>query len=380
MNFSEDPINTIENLVAKNRTKSVSLYLVVIVSISILLACLPFIKIDISSQSRGIIRAQNEDAPIISLVSGKVIYHNLFNNQIVYKGDTLLIVTTAQIHHQKLLNDSLREHVQEHIDDLTNLLKGEIGSIKTNDVKTKYQDYIATKKTLIRKADQAKRIYNRNKGLYKKKVISKQLYESYLYDLNAARDEIKAWKNRNIANWTSTKHSLEERLTNLKTQKEQLDTQISDYHITASTSGTLTQVFNLESGSNVVSNQSIGIISPNTNLIVETSVSPKDIGLLKINQKVTYQFDAFNYNQWGMLNGKILDIDKNITRQNNTAFFKVRCSLDHRDLQLKNGYKAYVDKGMTLTARFFLVRRSLFDLLFDKVDDWLNPKLIEVPN
>jgi hypothetical protein len=31
---------------------------------------------------------------------------------------------------------------------------------------------------------------------------------------------------------------------------------------------------------------------------------------------------------------------------------------------------------MTLTTRYIITRRSLFDLLFDKIDDWLNPKQI----
>lgn len=45
-------------------------------------------------------------------------------------------------------------------------------------------------------------------------------------------------------------------------------------------------------------------------------------------------------------------------------------------MQLKSGYKTKVSKGMTLTARYIITRRSLFELLFDKVDDWLNPKQI----
>lgn len=45
-------------------------------------------------------------------------------------------------------------------------------------------------------------------------------------------------------------------------------------------------------------------------------------------------------------------------------------------MQLKSGYATQVSKGMTLTAKFKIANRSLYDLLFDKVDDWLNPKII----
>jgi HlyD family secretion protein len=56
--------------------------------------------------------------------------------------------------------------------------------------------------------------------------------------------------------------------------------------------------------------------------------------------------------------------------------FKVKCSLDVDHLKLKNGYKGYLKKGMNFTARFSVAERSLYQLLFDKVDDWINPNLI----
>jgi len=100
--------------------------------------------------------------------------------------------------------------------------------------------------------------------------------------------------------------------------------------------------------------------------IIESTVSPNDIGLIKRNQKVKFQLDAFNYNQWGMITGEVIDIDRNITLQDNQAYLKVRCALDIKELKLKSGYKSEVSKGMTLTTRFIISRRSLYDLLFEK--------------
>ena len=74
MNFSSDPINTLENLIAKNKTKSLSIYLVVVIAIATFIGLLPIIKIDISSQSRGIIRSKIDNVPVTSAVSGKFVY------------------------------------------------------------------------------------------------------------------------------------------------------------------------------------------------------------------------------------------------------------------------------------------------------------------
>ena len=107
---------------------------------------------------------------------------------------------------------------------------------------------------------------------------------------------------------------------------------------------------------------------------MECYISPSDIGLVRKEQSVKFQIDAYNYNQWGLASGKVIDIDQNITMDRDNYFFKVRCLMDRDFLTLKNGYKGDISKGMTLTARFLIANRSIWQLLYDKVDNWLNPK------
>ena len=79
MNFSSDPIHNLENLSAKNKTKSISIYLIVVLVLIGFLACLPIIEVDISSQSRGIIRPRAENVLLSPVVSGKIITAKLKN-------------------------------------------------------------------------------------------------------------------------------------------------------------------------------------------------------------------------------------------------------------------------------------------------------------
>ena len=74
-----------------------------------------------------------------------------------------------------------------------------------------------------------------------------------------------------------------------------------------------------------------------------------------------------------MATGKIVDIGKDIELINETPIFKIRCKVDQKYLTLKNNFKGNIKKGMTFNARFKLTERTLFQLLYDKVDDWLNP-------
>ena len=119
MTFSEDPINTLENLISKNKTKSISIYLVLVLAILIFLVLLPVIKIDISSQSRGIVRSTTDNVPVTSLVNGKVTFVNLKNNSIVQKSDTLVQITQENLDTEKATNQELLIDLQDRIRDLS---------------------------------------------------------------------------------------------------------------------------------------------------------------------------------------------------------------------------------------------------------------------
>jgi hypothetical protein len=86
-----------------------------------------------------------------------------------------------------------------------------------------------------------------------------------------------------------------------------------------------------------------------------------------------FQVDAFDYNYFGILKGRVIFIDNDYTVEGNEPVFKVRCSFDSRPFHLKNGFSAVLKKGMSFQSRFIIGRRSLWQLMFDKLDDWLNP-------
>jgi HlyD family secretion protein len=141
MNFSSDPINNLENLHAKNKTKSISIYLVVILSLLLFLTLLPVIKIDISSQSRGIVRTTTDNVPVTSLVNGKVTFVNLKNNSVVQIGDTLVQLTQENLDTEKATNQEVSSTVQDQVHDLSLVVLGKSNTLKM--ANNKIQTYIA---------------------------------------------------------------------------------------------------------------------------------------------------------------------------------------------------------------------------------------------
>ena len=376
MNFSSDPINNIENLIAKNKTKSISIYFVIVLCIITALALLPIIEIDISSQSRGIIKSYKDNVPLTTIVSGKIVWQNLKNNQSVIKGDTLIKISKETLETDKFIQDTLSNTTKSVLSDITNVLKGNYSTLRTANIREDYNKYASKRLELQSKVSQATINYNRNKILFDKDVIAKMEYEKFVFELQFAKQALSSYDKTQKSAWENQRRELTERINTINGSIKKISVDSRNYFVLAPTSGTIENFSGLQSGSFINSSQPIATISPNDNLIIESNVSPNDIGLIRKNQVVKFQIDAFNYNQWGLLEGKVIEIDRNITINEQQSFFKVKCKLNSKTLTLKSGYKTQVTKGMTLTTRYIITRRSLFDLLFDKVDDWLNPKII----
>jgi HlyD family secretion protein len=375
MNFSSDPINTLEKLTHKNKTKSISIYLVIVVALVVFISSLPLVKIDISSQSRGIIRSTTDNVPLTSLVNGKVVSVHLKNNRLVHKGDTLVQLTQESLNTEKSTNESLAVDLQNRISDLARIVTGSNALLTTPELQQEWNSYNSRKNELESKIAQAKIVYDRYKQLFDKGIIARAEFEKYSFDYTYSQQSLSSLIKSQKSVWQNQKRDLENQLKNLKGTLNKINVESKNYVIIAPISGTIENFSGIQVGSFLNASQPIATISATDKLIVESSVSPSDIGLIHKNQKVKFQIDAFNYNQWGLLEGKVIDIDHNITIQGEQAFFKVRSVLNKTELQLKSGYKTKVSKGMTLTTRYILTSRSLFDLLFDKMDDWLNPKI-----
>ncbi|WP_291286988.1 HlyD family efflux transporter periplasmic adaptor subunit [Flavobacterium sp.] len=379
MNFSSDPINTLENLIAKNKTKSFSIYFIILLFIIAFVVLLPIIKVDISSQSRGIIRSKTDNVPISTIVNGRVNWVGLKNNVFVKKGDTLLKISKENLESDRKTQDTLSESVAALLKDVSNLLHNKTSHLSTAAAREDVLKFQFGKNELQSKISQAQINHDRNKILYDKEIIAKADFEKLQYELRLSKQALQSFISQQKLTWENQKRDLEDRLKNLNGTVAKIKAESNNYVVLAPVSGTIENYSGIQKGSFLNASQAIATISPADHLIVESSVSPNDIGLIKKNQVVKFQLDAFNYNQWGMLKGKVIDIDRNITLQGEQAFFKVRCALDTRTLRLQSGYTTNVSKGMTLTTRYLITRRSLFDLLFDKIDDWLNPKQISDP-
>jgi multidrug resistance efflux pump len=367
--------NTVECYHARIHTRSKVIYGLLLAFVLLVVVSLPLVYVDISSQSRGIIRSPYENTTIQSALYGEVVRFELCENKKVNAGDTLIVLNNKKLNEQlSLLSDKINENVRFK-NDIENLLINK-SSLSTPKYKGEYLRYKAKLNELEVNVNYLKKELNVQKSLYEQHVISqyeylqsKNLYEKSNEQLRAVQQDFRS-------GWLVEKTRLEIETTEYQSNIEQLRNELRQYVITAPSTGTLVQVAGIQKGNFISPGQSLAIISTDDSLLAECFISPADIGYVNVGQTVKFQFDAFNYRDWGMVQGSVDEVLQDVVLIEKQPMFRVRCKLDSKKLQLKSGYQGTVKKGLTFTARFHLNRRSLSQLLFDKVDNWLNPKLL----
>lgn len=371
----------LETYLPKVNVKSQLIYASILLFVLSVFVALPFIYVDINVASPGVIRTLSEKTELKSLVSGRITKMDVSENQMVKAGEVLYAIATEELDNKLALSVFDERENNQKIADLITLLNVEKNNLFANFPTSTgvYTQQLNLFRSQIQENLFAqKKIDNElssDRSLYHEKVISKRELNSKEYELIKLRAEYESLFQRQKSQWQADLNEYRLQAEQKKTEKKQVFQQKQFYEIKAPVSGNIQAVVGKYEGSYVQTGESLGIISPDSNILVECYVSPQDIGLLKPEMLVRFQIDAFNYNEWGLINGKINEVAKDFVVINEQPVFKVKCLLEKQEISLPTGYKATLKKGMSLRARFIVTQRSLFQLLYDKVDDWVNPNI-----
>ncbi len=354
------------------------IYLIILFVISLSIGALPFVYTDISIKSQGITRPRIERTEIRSTMSGIIDTLFVTEGLFVQKNQIILRIKDQTSGSRERQNSFEIEQRQVGIRDLTYLTTAIPDSLSIHQLHSalyteQLNHFLQQKQELAIQLRKATKEVEINSSLAKSKVISPKEFFDIQNNYDRIQASIKVLSQGQISAWQ--KELLQNRLelSRYHNQANEVKTQADLYSIKAPISGIIQGISGRYSGGSVQSNETLCMISPEESLIGECYVQTKDAGFLRHGQVVRFQIDAFDYNYFGILTGRIISIDNDYTVIDNKPVFKVRCNFDNTQMFLKNGFKGQIKKGLSFQAGFTIARRSLWQLLFDKIDDWLNP-------
>lgn len=368
-------MNQVEGNILNHKTKP-AIYLITLIFILAFIFSLPFITTSITIKSSGITRPVNERTEVKSILTGIIDSLLTHEGDTVQQGQLIITIKDNTTAPKTILNEfELKQRIEfiRDVEKLTSVKDYRRLTLQTplyRQQLNKFLFQLTDQQAAIKKVTRELEI---NNTLIKDKVIAPKEYFDKEIEAERLAAAFNTFKNEQLTTWQNDLQRYKLEVSQFIAQKQQIETDKKNHRIYAPVSGVIQNINTLYSGGFISSGETVCIISPQSNLVGECYVNTRDAGILKLKQPVRFQVDAFDYNYFGILTGKIIYIDNDFTMVGNSPVFKVRCSFDSAQLLLKNGYKGELKKGLTFQARFIVAERTLWQLLFDKIDNWINP-------
>ena len=116
--------------------------------------------------------------------------------------------------------------------------------------------------------------------------------------------------------------------------------------------------------------------SPQTDLVVECYVPCENLKLIKKDRDIKFRSSFLKKDGQGYSSGQILQIEKTEGTDGESQLFKILCSLNINRSFLNKTTWSRLIRGIPLSVFFPIDNRSLFQLLFENLEDGYEPVLI----
>jgi HlyD family secretion protein len=375
--------DTVEHLYAEHGPARPWIYWLLLLGVFFSLASLPLLMVDVSVRAAGMVRPTTQRADLRPAVSGHIAEVLAHDNARVHSGQPLLVLRSTELAERLAHNSRLQTERATLIADLQQLTNGLTidatakNALLTPVLQQEHTQLLAQLDSYRLAETKAGTELARYATLAAKGIATQQELDHARYESERLQAESRLVLEQTRARWQTRLREENIALTGLLSEAQRLREELANYTVRAPADGVLVDINGWSIGGFVAAGQSLGAVSPEDTLQVEVHVTPRDIGLVRVGQTARLQIDAYPYTQWGTLDGIVTAISGDLVGAagpgGSAALFKVLVRPAATHLALPNGARGELKKGLTLSARFLVARRSLFQLLYDDVSAWLDP-------
>jgi HlyD family secretion protein len=390
---SED---TVESLFAKHRLDRPYLYWWLLAACASGLTALPLVSLDVSISASGRVRSRIERCELQAPIAGLVAQVLARDNDRVQAGQPLLLLQSRDIDERLDRNKAVQAEHREQIADLkaatpvgrqdrppgaspaSNMPPAD--RFTTPAFRQEYLQFLASLETTRLSTANLRTAFERAALLASRGIITLHEVDTARYELDRVEAETALLIQQASARWQIRLQEEQTALDTLVSEERRLQEERALHIIRAPAAGVLLDSIGLNAGVFVSAGQTLGALSPDDSLVIEALIPPRDAGLIRLDQPVKIQIDAYPYTQWGVLDGKVAAIAEDASPVYRSAAggaspfqFKVIIHPTTTALRLPSGLRGELKKGLTVQTRFVVVRRSLLRLLYDDVRTSFDP-------
>ena len=373
-------------------------------------------KVDETGSARGRLEPQGKVLKLDAPVSGTVTAINIKEGQTITKGQTLLKLDSELARAELQQTQAKLEGLHNRINQLELLKNQSIASSRTQQLQNQAQDseQLAQLNQIQQRLNSSKRVHilekgrlkvaendvKRHKYLWKQGAISKtkleevegamlerkRLSEQAQSDIEQATTEIAKQKSTNQRNQRTGELSILETQKQLKELQSQhvdvqseiaqtkkqiyyLRLQMQQRTLLAPTDGTIFQLTVNHAGAVLQPGQTVAQVAPKgVPIIFRAEIPSTESGFLRIGMPVKLKFDAYPFQEYGVLEGNLswISPDSKIveTPQGKQENYELEITLKQTYIQNQNK-RVYLTPGQTATADVIVRQRRIIDFLLD---------------
>jgi|GEM_PF-2988444 len=364
---------TVEYYLGSISAGSRIIYISIVTICFLVLITMFFIKLRIFISAQGIIRPEAENSCLRSLAAGKVDRILVREGQAVGAGDTLLMLDCRHLEHNLGICRESKYELEAKIRDIEHIHSGYPEKIVTAGISYSYQQFSDSYRAARIRYEKAGRERERQERLFRDSLISEKDFDDLVHAEKILNNEMAVI----ISTYYSGLEQLYDQLTveyrETILKEESLLKEISNSCIIAPVSGYLVEFSGIYKGSDINAGQLLLTISPDTSLVAEIYLPPSGAGYIFTGQEARIFVDSYNYREWGSLSAVVKEISSDVLVINANPYYRIKCAMTDDMLRLKNGTAGRLRQGMTFRARLFLNKRTLMQIIFDRVEKWILP-------
>ncbi len=156
------------------------------------------------------------------------------------------------------------------------------------------------------------------------------------------------------------------RIARLQTEISAAEKMLRHTTITAPASGIITMITVRGAGEVLQPGQTIAAIAPtDMPLVIEALLPNKDIAFIEKGLPAKLKFEAFPYQDYGIVDGTVIDISPDaVTDKDHVSYYKVTIA-PHRISSPTTGRVVVLRPGLVVSAEIVTEQRSVLSLLFE---------------
>ena len=202
-------------------------------------------------------------------------------------------------------------------------------------------------------------------GLESTLMSQKQRVTQARAGIDQAKGNLSSFNAENTSTTSSSVVDQDKHIAELEDLLMKAKKNIEQLSIKAPVGGTILSLASNTIGGVVTAAQPLIVIVPeNTPLIVEATLQNKDVGFVKVGQKVAVKVDTYSFQRYGYLNGTVKSISADaFDDQKQGSVYKMKVTLD--DAKTSKDNTIDVSPGMSVTSEITTDKRRIIEFFLD---------------